>query len=356
MGNSMAEQRIRVGIVGAGENTRVRHIPGFRQIPGVEIAGVVNSRPETTAKVAAEFGIPKTYARWEDLVADPQIDAVQIGTYPNLHSAITCAALNAGKHVLCEARMAASLQEAQQMLAASEAHPQLVAQIVPSPLGLECGEYVGNLIRNRFLGELREVVVIGANDQFWDFSRLLHWRQQRELSGVNVLMLGILQETVSRWIGPTSRVFAQSTIFEATRPAPQGEISLDVTVPDSVQVVTELANGGRGIYHISGTILFGPATQIHLYGSLGTIKVEFGSAEKVWIGRANEKEIRLIELPAEKKGHWRVEAEFIGAIRGTEPVRYTDFATGVQYMEFTEAVAISAESGRAVELPLTKLA
>ena len=351
----MAEHRIRVGIVGAGENTRVRHIPGFQQIPGVEIVGVVNSRPESTARVAADFGIPKTYAHWEELVADPQVDAVQIGTYPNLHSAITCAALNAGKHVLCEARMAASLHEAQQMLAAAEAHPNLVAQVVPSPLGLECGEYVGNLIRNRFLGELREVIVIGANDQFWDFSRILHWRQQRELSGVNVLMLGVLQETVSRWIGPTSRVFAQATVFEPSRPAPQGEVSVEITVPDSVQIVTQLANGCRAIYHVSGTILFGPPTQIHLYGSLGTIKVEFGTTEKVSLARANEKELRLIELPPEKKGGWRVEAEFIGAIRGEEPVRYCDFATGVQYMEFTEAVAISAESGRAVELPLTKL-
>src|SRR5690242_15288425 len=102
----MAEQRIRVGIVGAGANTRLRHIAGFRQIPGVELAGVVNSNPESTARVAAEFGIPKTYASWEQLVADPDIDAVQIGTWPNLHSAVTCAALKAGKHVLCEARMA----------------------------------------------------------------------------------------------------------------------------------------------------------------------------------------------------------------------------------------------------------
>ena len=93
--------------------------------------------------------------------------------------------------------------------------------------------------------------------------------------------------------------------------------------------------------------------------SISPRKKRFGvdyAEEKVWIARANEKELRLLELPAEKKGHWRVEAEFIGAIRGTEPVRYTDFASGVQYMEFTEAVAISAEGNRPVELPLSKLA
>lgn len=352
----MSEQRIRVGIVGAGANTRLRHIPGFRQIAGVEVAGVVNSNAGSTARVAAEFDIPKTYANWEQLVADPEIDAILIGTWPNLHCAVTCAALNAGKHVLCEARMARNLQEAQQMLAAAEAHPNLVAQIVPSPFGLEHGNYVRDLIINQYIGDLREMVVIGADDQFWDFSKLMHWRQERDLSGLNILTMGILHETASRWVGPTSRVFAQTHIFEPTRPERDGERTLEVTVPDSVQIVTQLANGGRGIYHISGTILFGPGKQIHLYGSLGTIKVEFGAQEKVWIGRANETAMKLLELAPEKKGCWRVEAEFIGAIRGEEPVRLCNFATATQYMEFTEAVAISAESGRPVELPLNKLA
>lgn len=352
----MAEQRIRVGIVGAGANTRLRHIPGFRQIPGVEIVGVVNSTAASTASVAAEFGIPRTYGRWEQLVADPEIDAVQIGTWPNLHCEVTCAALNASKHVLCEARMARNLQEAQQMLAAAQAHPNLIAQVVPSPFGLEHGDYVHNLIQHHYIGDLRELVVIGADDQFWDFSKLMHWRQERDLSGLNILAMGILHETASRWAGPTSRVFAQTHIFEPTRPERDGERTLDVTVPDSVQIVTQLANGARGVYHVSGTVLFGPGKQIHLYGSMGTIKVEFGAQEKVWIGRANEPALKLLELPPEKKGGWRVEAEFIGAIRGEEKVRLCDFATATQYMEFTEAVSISAETNRPVDLPLTKLA
>jgi len=352
----MSDQQIRIGIVGAGANTRLRHIPGFRQIPGVEVRGVVNSSPESTAKVAAEFGIPKTYASWEQLVADPEIDAVQIGTWPNLHSVVTCAALAAGKHVLCEARMSRNVAEAQQMLDASRAHPELVAQIVPSPFGLEYDDYVKHLLKHSFCGELREVVVIGADDQFWDYSRLLHWRQDSKLSGLNILAMGILHETVSRWVGSTSRVFAQTKIFESHRPAPGGEVEATVTVPDSVQIVTQFANGARGIYHISGTVLHGPGKQIHIYGSLGTIKVELGATEKVWIGRAGEDQMRVLELPPEKKGGWRVEAEFIGAIRGQEQIRHTSFGAAFDYMEFTEAVAISAESGRAVELPLTKLA
>jgi len=65
-----------VGLVGAGDNTRRRHIPGLRAQPGVELVAVCNRRPESTQTVARDFAIPRTFARWQDLVADPDVDAV----------------------------------------------------------------------------------------------------------------------------------------------------------------------------------------------------------------------------------------------------------------------------------------
>src|SRR5262245_15931390 len=127
---------LRFGLVGAGANTRSRHIPGLRAIPDVEIVAVCNRRPESTAAAAREFGIARTFDRWEDLVADPAIDAVVIGTWPYLHCPITLAALDAGKHVLTEARMAMTAGEARTMLEAARKHPELVTQVVPSPFGL----------------------------------------------------------------------------------------------------------------------------------------------------------------------------------------------------------------------------
>ena len=62
-------------------------------------------------------------------------------------------------------------------------------------------------------------------------------------------------------------------------------------------------------------------------------------------------ELAVMEVPADRAGGWRVEADFVDSIRQGAPVRYTDFETGVRYMEFTEAVARSAYLGRAVELP-----
>src|SRR3954453_6689081 len=112
---------LRIGLVGAGANTRSRHIPGPRAVPDVALAAVCNRRPESTAAVAREFGIPRTFERWQDLVASDDIDAVVIGTWPYLHCPIPLAALDAGKHVLTEARLALNAEEAHRMLAASRA-------------------------------------------------------------------------------------------------------------------------------------------------------------------------------------------------------------------------------------------
>ncbi|MBS0203442.1 MAG: Gfo/Idh/MocA family oxidoreductase [Planctomycetes bacterium] len=347
----MADRVLRVGFVGAGENTRRRHIPGLRGVAGVELAGVVNRTAESTARVAQDFGIAKQYPRWQDLVADDQIDAVVVGTWPNLHSEVTCAALAAGKHVLCEARMARDVAEARAMMAASQAHPDKIAMLVPSPFGLECDTEVDLLLFRNFIGDLREIVVIGADDQFQDYTRYLHWRQDAAISGVNVLTLGILHETLSRWVPQPTRLFAQTQTFEPVRPNPVDSGDLPVTVPDSVQVLTQYASGARGIYHFSGTTLLGPGKQIHLYGSLGTIKILFGEHDRVFVGRKVDTELREITVPPEKLGGWRVEAEFVAAIRGEGPVRRTDFAAGLQYMEFTEAVSTSARDGMPVNLP-----
>jgi predicted dehydrogenase len=342
---------LRIGIVGAGQNTRLRHLPGLRAIAGVELSGVVNRTRESSERVAKEWAIPKVYGKWEELIDDPQIDAVVIGAWPNLHCEVTCAALAAGKHVLCEARMARNLNEAKRMLTAAQARPELTAMLVPSPFGLVCDHEMRELIEHHYLGELREYVILGGTDQVLDYSQPLHWRQDAAISGQNVLALGILHETWLRWFPQPAQVLAQTQIFEPVRPNPNGPGNVPVTVPDSVQVLTQQADGARGVYHFSGVQRFGSGFQMHLYGSSGTIKIAFdGDAERIEIARAGDSGLHPLTIPEAKRGRWRVEEEFIGAIRGEEPVRRTDFATGVRYMEFTDAVHRSVAEGRAVHV------
>jgi predicted dehydrogenase len=348
---------LRIGIIGAGANTRARHVPGFRAIPDVELAAVCNRRPESTTAAAREFGIPRSYTHWQDLIADPEVEAVLIGTWPYLHCPITLAALQAGKHVLTEARMSMSAVEAHRMFQASRAHADLVTQIVPSPFGLKGHDVMLELLHSGYLGELREVQVYGFNASLADPATPLSWRQDVSLSGYNMLTLGIVHETVLRWAPPPVRVQAQVHAHVATRIDPESGVRRPVGTPDSVQVLAVLANGARATYHFSGATPLGQAMGVHFYGSQGVLTYDLLNDRIRGATQKQARQIRFDELPEipippEKARAWRVEADFVDAIRQQAPIQFTDFATGVAYMEFTEAVARSAEEGTPVDLPL----
>jgi predicted dehydrogenase len=347
---------LKIGLIGAGANTRSRHIPGLRAVSDVEIVAVCNRRPESTRAVAAEFGIPRVYDDWHVLVASPAVDAVVIGTWPYLHAPITLAALEAGKHVLTEARMAMDAAEARLMLEASRRRPDLVCQIVPSPFGLKGDQLMRDLIAAGFLGEVREVSVTHRTAALADPNAPLSWRQDADLSGYNMLTLGIVHETLLRWVPSPIRVCARAHAFIPTRRDGQG-LEQPVGTPDSVQAIAELPGGARAVYQISGVTPFGQEARITLYGSDGVLSYDLSrdvirGAGKVLGARPGPlDDLGEIDVPADRAGGWRVEADFVDSIRQGAPVRYTDFETGVRYLEFTEAVARSAYLGRAVDLP-----
>ena len=344
---------LRIGLIGAGTNTRLRHIPGLRALPDVSLAAVCNRRPESTEALAREFGIPRKYARWQELVADPEVDAVVIGTWPYLHCPVTLAALQAGKHVLTEARLCMNAAEARRMLAAAREAPQLVAQVVPSPYGLKGNDVMRGLIADGFLGELREVQVVSLNGALADPATPLSWRQDVNLSGFNMLTLGIVHETLLRWAPPPVRVEAQVHAHIPSRIDPESGVRRAVGTPDSVQVLAVLADGARATYHVSGAVSCGQAMRIHLYGTQGALIYDLltdriqGTSRRTGGG-----ELADIAIPPEKARSWRAEADYVDAIRLGTPVTLTDFQTGALYREFTEAVARSAAEGTAVELPL----
>lgn len=345
--------RLRIGIIGAGENTRTRHIPGLRAEPDVEIVAVCNRRPESTERVAREYDIPRRFAKWEEVVADPAIDAIVIGTWPYLHCPITLAALAAGKHVLTEARMSLDAAEAHRMRDAARKHSNLVAQIVPSPYGLTGDRFVRDLIQSDFIGELREYHVYSQTGALADPDSPLAWRQDAGFSGFNALSLGILHETLLRWLPQPSELFARTRAFISERLDSDSGLRRAVGTPDCIQVLTRLPSGAAGAYRLSGVSPFGGGTAIELFGHKGSLRYDL-SADQIW-GTRDPGSMREISIPLDQRGGWRVEADFIRSIRQGDPVEFTNFDTGVAYMEFTEAVARSALIDEVVPLPLAPL-
>jgi predicted dehydrogenase len=346
---SASPERIRVGIVGAGGIVASRHLPGLRAMPGVEIVAVANRSLESSRRAAAEFDIPRAYGSWEELLDTDGIDAVLIGTWPYMHRSITLAALESGRHVLCQARMAMNAAEAHEMLAASRRHPNLVCQLVPSSSGYSIDRALQSLIAGDLLGDVLSVEVQRLQRGFANFGGELDWRHNPEFSGYNVLNVGAIYELMMRWLGPGNRVMAKTRVHIPTRRDEQGAPHA-ATIPDHVEVLYELANGAPVRMKFSETTGLSRGNDTWIFGSEGTIHVD--NDMNIFVGRRGDEALRLHPNPPEGQARHRVEEEFVNAIRGIEPVAQNTFEIGVRYMEWTEAIYRSAESGAVVNLPL----
>ena len=345
----MSDKPVRIGLVGAGGNTRTRHIPGLKAIPGVEIVGVANRSRASGARVATEFGIPRVYDSWQELVRADDIDAVCIGTWPYMHCPITVAALEAGKHVLCEARMAMNAAEAKTMLEASRKRPDLIAQIVPSPRTLEVDSTIQALLKSGHIGPLF-ALELNVAEGLIKPDAPLHWRQDKAMSGFNILAMGIWYEGIQRWLGQATSVMAMGLTAIPDRRDADGKLK-PVTVPDHVDILAKFREGAVAHMRFTTVAGFAPPIELWLFGRDGTLRFDAAS-RKLYGAQRGAKALEEIVIPAEKRIGWRVEAEFISAIRGHEKITRTGFEEGVLYMEFTEAVSRSMAEGRAVALPL----
>ncbi|MBX3012454.1 MAG: Gfo/Idh/MocA family oxidoreductase [Caldilineaceae bacterium] len=343
----MTTQPIRIGVIGAGANTTAKHIPGLQAIDGVEVVAVCNRTRASGERVAAQFTIPHVYENWPDLINDPAIDAIVIGTWPYMHCRLTLAALAANKHVMCEARMAMNAREAHLMRDAARAKPQLTAQIVPSPFTLRVDKTIKRLLAEGYLGDLLAVEV-RAGGTFLDKSAAMHWRNDFDLSGYNIMTMGIWYEALLRWVGGATQVAAMGKTYVKSRVTEAGEVK-PVRIPEHIDVLADLACGAQLHLQVSSVAGLAGTPEAYLFGSEGTLRF---SDNKLFGGKKGDKALGEIAIPATEAGAWRVEDEFIQAIRGQEEITHTNFEDGVKYMEFTEAVTRSMQTGRTIALPL----
>lgn len=349
----MATDTLRIGIIGAGANTRTRHIPGLRMQNSVEIVGVANRSAASSQRAAEELDIPKAYGDWTEIIADQSIDAVCIGTWPYMHAEMTIAALDAGKHVLCEARMAMNAREAHAMLAASRRNPSRIAQIVPAPMTLPVDRTIADTIAGGAIGEVIAVDLRVTVSDYPNPDAPLHWRQNRDFSGNNIMALGIWYEQMVRWVGHAANAFAVGQVVVKHRRDTAGA-RVPITIPDHVDVTGQLQQGGQYRLLLSSVLGHAPSkTEAWIFGDKGTLAfITPNNGEPyLQLGRKGGTLSALAVDPA-KVGAWRVEEEFVNAVRGREPVTHTDFVTAVKYMEWTDAVTLSMRERREVQLPL----
>ena len=105
---------IRMGLIGAGQRGQM-HLEEYQQIAGAEIVAIADINETLAQRVAAQFKIPDVYTDYHDLLQRDDIEAVDICLHNNLHRPAAVAAMEAGKHVLCEKPMAGSYADAKIM-------------------------------------------------------------------------------------------------------------------------------------------------------------------------------------------------------------------------------------------------
>jgi predicted dehydrogenase len=326
--------KLRVGIVGAGGIVRTRHLPALKKNPDVEIVAISNSSYDSAEKFCREQVPQATPMRnWADLLAVPDLDIIWIGTPPYMHSAVTISALEAGKHVFCQARMSMDLAEAKEMLATSKRFPELVTMLCPPPYGMRADLLVKKLLAENYIGRPHHVRLQSFTGAYLDPDAPAHWRQKIEISGLNVLTLGIYVEVLQRWLGDITGVFARGKVVHPIR---QG---YEVIIPDLLNVLCSFENGAEGVSEFSGVNAFAPGDRCEIYGHRGTLTYDFAT-DIVQTGKVGDKEMRVVDLPPELVTEWRVEDDFIAAVKSKGRVRpHPDFEDGLRYMRVVQAVA-----------------
>ena len=344
-----SQETVRVGFIGAGANARAVQIPGFKRIDGCEVVAVANRSLESSQRVADEFGIPRAYANWRELIDDDSIHAVSIGTWPYMHRTLTLTALESGKHVLCQARMTNNAQEARDMLEASLLYPDLVCQLVPTSMSYRIDNVLKQLLRDGYVGEVLSAELQRLQTRFPTYDGDLDWRHDQQFSGYNILNISASYESMMRWLGRATRVVAMSKIHVPYRRNSRGERT-PATLPEHVDIIYELTDGAQVHMRASETTGLSTGTQTWIHGSEGTIHVD--RRQRIFAGRRGATELTEIPNPRDEQAYYRVEEEFTNAIRGIEEVTMAPFETGVHYMEWTEAVHRSSQTGQTVSLPL----
>ncbi len=331
----MKNKTLHVGLVGAGAIVRQRHLPGLAAIEGVQIVAVSNSTYESAERVCRDVLPHATPMKnWADLLMLPDLDIIWIGTTPHMHAPVAISAIEAGRHVFCQARMAMNLQEACDMLEAANRRPDLVTMLCPPPHGMRAGRKVVELLAEGAIGEVRHVRLRSLNGVFINPFAPAHWRQRVELSGLNIMTLGIYVEVLQKWLGAITEVAALSKTFIPARDGYRVEI------PDSLEVVCEFECGALGSLSFT-SVRPGTATErVEIEGSKGLLMYDF-TTESLWLSCDGGEPVEVV-LAAGEEGGWTVERDFIESVRNpAAPRPRPNFEDGVAYMRVVQAVADS---------------
>jgi predicted dehydrogenase len=378
-------KRLKTAVIGTGFMGRV-HLEALRRVEHVDVIAVAGRQMEPAKKLAEGYGVPEAFDSYDELLKNPELDAVHVCTPNASHYPIVKAALRAGKNVLCEKPVAVSTQEAEE-LAALAAETGLRNCVCHN---LRFYPMVQQMRRMREAGELGEVLVAqGTYSQDWMlYDTDWNWRVEEKASGPSRVMADI----GSHWFDMVEHITGQRVaslcadlqIFHPTRKRPKHSVEsftgklptaedvdeVKVTTEDFGAVIFRLGKSARGVMSAS-QVSAGRKNglSVEIYGTKASVTWNQERPDELWIGNRNTPNQIIVKdpsllLPSAAKyadlpgGHSegyddtfkQVFRRFYASIADSSaPVEYPQIVDGLRQMRLLDAEMESTKSRAWVE-------
>ncbi|MHB0877717.1 MAG: Gfo/Idh/MocA family protein [Anaerolineae bacterium] len=354
---------IKVGIVGAGAIASQVHIPAYRNLPGVEIVAVADTKKDRAQQVAKEHGIPNAYGDCRDMFAQDGIDVISVCSPNAFHAPQSIAALEAGINVLCEKPMAIRLDDALAMVEASQRTGKLLMIGMTSRFRADF-QTMRSYVQDGLLGDvyyikagwLRRTGIPGYGS----------WFTNKELSGGGSLLdIGVHFLDIAMWIaGFPKPVAVSGTTFAKFGPRAKalGGWGADIyrsgpqrfDVDDLATAFVRMEDGSVLTLEVSWAAYTGEQGEnyVRIFGTEGGVELNsrYGDYPVRFHSEKNDAQYDSTVYVGPTKAPHQVEiAHFLDCVRGeAKPV--VPLEESVTIAKILDAIYRSGESGKEVAI------
>lgn len=305
---------IKVAVAGVGFIGPI-HIESLRRLPGIEVVSISHSNEKTAAEKAGTLGIPHYYVDFMQMLEDIAIDCVHICTPNDLHYPMVKAALQAGKHVVCEKPLSMNVEQATELIAIAK-EKKLVHAV---NFNVRYYPLVRQMKKMREQGELGEIFsVTGTYLQDWLlFATDYNWRLEPGKTGDSKAIADIgshLVDLIEYITGlQVTEVMADFSTVHPIRKKPVQNLEtysgklvrameyedVPVEVEDQANVLLRFTNGKKGLISVS-QVAAGRKNHIaiELSGSACSLAWCSERPDELWIGKRNEPNQLMMRDPS----------------------------------------------------------
>ena len=304
-----------VAVVGLGFGRA--HVPGF-QAAGARVVAVCQRDEASAHKIAAAYGVPHAYGRWEDLLAAEHPDIVVVATPPNLHRAIARAASAAGAHVLCEKPLATTREDALAIVA-DVTRTGRVGMTGFNWRFTAAMQRMHELVADGAVGRVLHVRGHWLGARWADEASPTTWRMDRAQAGHGAMGdMGVHMVDLVRWsCGEFARVTAHAGIAYPDKPVAGSGRPTDAE--DYVSLVGELVGGAQVAFTASRAAHGRNEHALEISGTRGALAYRLTREGDRWYAGTLAR--------ATSGGEFKPVAVDAAAVEGTDPIELIGRAT-----------------------------